>query len=161
MGELIAKFDDGSYLEFARGSFDAFCVFEVTAEGKRIPPKDVDYFRSLINCAELTSRDKVYGDFVEVYEMTGQKLDSKVVDRINTQSNGYSSLALVYAKAMSMVYAGMIAENNKAYTKLGKRIKRLGLFVLLNESGSIDFAANFMRGKGWRDIDALCTQRGF
>jgi len=55
----------------------------------------------------------------------------------------------------------MIAEERKANTRLGKRIKRLGIHALLMESVSVANAANFMRGMGWREIDRLCRERGF
>jgi hypothetical protein len=161
MGELIASFSDGSYLEFSRGRFDAYCVFEVTPEGKRVPPRDTDYFDTLIRCGEVLTKQQVYDDFVVVYELTSNLLDVNVIKTISGLAARYSPLQLEFSKAMTMVYAGMIAENNKAYTKLGKRIKRLGLFMLLNESGSVDFSANFMRGKGWQEIDRMCQERGF
>ena len=56
---------------------------------------------------------------------------------------------------------GMLAEENKAFTRLGKRIKRLGMHKLLIENETVADAANFMRGMGWRQIDAMCKERGF
>lgn len=55
----------------------------------------------------------------------------------------------------------MIAEERKAGTRLGKRIKRLGIHMLLIENIPVREAANFMRGMGWRDIARLCEERGF
>jgi hypothetical protein len=55
----------------------------------------------------------------------------------------------------------MIAENNKLNTKLGKRIKRLGLHTLLIDGKSIDYSVSFMRGMSWKDIDLLCKSKGF
>lgn len=55
----------------------------------------------------------------------------------------------------------MIAEKRKQYTRLGKRIKRLGIYKLLIEKSNIYEAANFMRGMNWKDIDKLCKNRGF
>ena len=55
----------------------------------------------------------------------------------------------------------MIAEENKAFTKLGKRIKRLGVYTLLIEKKPLKYSTNFMRGKRWREIDKLCKERGF
>jgi hypothetical protein len=56
---------------------------------------------------------------------------------------------------------GMIAEERKAGTRLGKRIKRLGVHKFLIEKKTVTEAANFMRGMGWRQIDAMCKERGF
>ena len=55
----------------------------------------------------------------------------------------------------------MISEEKVTYTKLGKRIKRLGVHLLLLENASVSYAANIMRGKKWYDIDADCKERGF
>lgn len=55
----------------------------------------------------------------------------------------------------------MIAEEQKQFTRLGKRIKRLGIHMLLLESKSVHEAANFIRGMGWRDIATHCDERGF
>ena len=55
----------------------------------------------------------------------------------------------------------MVAEEKKAGTRLGKRIKRLGVYKLLVENLSVEESANFMRGMNWRQIDALCRERGF
>ena len=55
----------------------------------------------------------------------------------------------------------MVAEENKAYTRLGKRIKRLGVHIYLIDNESLDYSVNFMKGMGWRQIDKLCKERGF
>lgn len=55
----------------------------------------------------------------------------------------------------------MVAENLKANTRLGKRIKRLGVHQLLFENRTVLDAANFMRGMGWREIAGMCEERGF
>ena len=61
----------------------------------------------------------------------------------------------------TILYMGMIAEERKANTRLGKRIKRLGVHMLLLEGREVDDAANCMRGMNWREIDALCKARKF
>ena len=55
----------------------------------------------------------------------------------------------------------MIAEERKCFTRLGKRIKRLGIYKLLIEGKSVGESANFMRGLKWYEIDAMCKERGF
>jgi hypothetical protein len=62
---------------------------------------------------------------------------------------------------LSILYMAMIAEERKANTRLGRRIKRLGIHYLLFEGASISQAANFMRGMKWQQIAALCEARGF
>jgi hypothetical protein len=55
----------------------------------------------------------------------------------------------------------MIAEENKENTKLGKRIKRLGMYQTLVEKLDPFLAANFSRGMKWQEIDEECHKRGF
>ena len=55
----------------------------------------------------------------------------------------------------------IIAEEQKANTRLVKRIKRLGVYKLLYENKTVYEAANCMRGMGWREISNLCIERGF
>ncbi len=56
---------------------------------------------------------------------------------------------------------GMLAEENKEKSVLGKRIKRLGLYTLLIEDKPVDHSANFMNGKKCGVLDKLCKERGF
>ena len=62
---------------------------------------------------------------------------------------------------MTVIHMGMVAEANKEFTKLGKRIKRLGIHKLLVENESVSNAANFMRGLKWQEIDLMCNERDF
>lgn len=81
-----------------------------------------------------------------------------VIDEV---SAAYGNDSLAMSKTLTTMYMGMIAEENKRFTRLGKRIKRLGTHMLLLEGLGVDDAANFMRGMGWRDIDGMCRERGF
>ena len=55
----------------------------------------------------------------------------------------------------------MVAEERKAGTRLGKRIKRLGVHQLLMEHKSPYDSANFTRGMDWKEIAGLCEECGF
>lgn len=55
----------------------------------------------------------------------------------------------------------MVAEENKLGTKLGKRIKRLGIHQVLYDRYSPAAAASFSRGLSWTRIDNECKLRGF
>lgn len=46
-------------------------------------------------------------------------------------------------------------------TKLGKRIKRLGMHQTLVDKIDPEIAAHFSRGMKWTEIDEHCTARGF
>jgi len=136
-------------------------VYYTNAAGIRKPPKDTDYFEFLLNLTNKYSVEKVYSDYVQVYNWTGKQPSQDVLNRISTLSASYGDNALAVDVVFTILYMAMIAEERKAYTKLGKRIKRLGIHALLIENVPVNSAANFMRGMGWREIDNLCRQRGF
>lgn len=136
-------------------------MYYTNAAGIRKPPKDTDYFEFLLNLTNKYSVEKVYSDYVQVYNWTGKQPSQDVLNRISTLSASYGDNALAVDVVFTILYMAMIAEERKAYTKLGKRIKRLGIHALLIENVPVNSAANFMRGMGWREIDNLCRQRGF
>ena len=61
----------------------------------------------------------------------------------------------------TVIYAAMVAEENKAYTILKKRIKRLGMYQLLVLRWSIEEATTFSKGKKWKELDSIMTGFGF
>ena len=158
---IIKVFSDKSKLEYDKGSFDDWCVYYTNATGIRKPPKDTDYFEFLLNLTNKYSVEKVYSDYVQVYNWTGKQPSQDVLNSISTLSASYGDNALAVDVVFTILYMAMIAEERKAYTKLGKCIKRLGIHALLIENVPVNSAANFMRGMGWREIDNLCRQRGF
>ena len=68
---------------------------------------------------------------------------------------------MYYKSIFSILYLAMISEENKKNTKLGKRIKRLGIYSLLKENKSVEESATFMKKMKWREIDKMCIERGF
>lgn len=161
MGTLIKRFNDGTFLEYDRGSFDDWCVYYTNKSGVRKPPRDTDYFQQLRDYSAQYGVEKVYGDYVRVYTLTGKEIDDAVLTGISTIAAEYGSSIRQIDILFSILYMAMIAEERKKYTRLGKKIKRLGVYKLLIENKSISESANFMRGMGWRDIEALCKERGF
>ena len=161
MGQIIKTFPDGSFLEYDRGGFDDWCVYRTSASGNRRPPRDTDYFTQLKELAERFGTEKVYSDYVKVYDLTGKQVDRDSLEKISILSKEYGASATQVDTIFSILYMAMIAEERKAGTRLGKRIKRLGIHKLLIENIPVREAANFMRGMGWRDIARLCEERGF
>ena len=161
MGNLIKRFSDGTSLEYDRGSFDAWCVYMVDANGNRKPPLDKDYFRDLKVLAIKYGVNYLYDAYVYVYDNTEKQVTEEGLNAAEKASLRFSEDQLEVQKIFTILYMAMIAEENKRYTRLGKRIKRLGIYKLLFENVQVNEAADFMRGMGWRDIDALCKERGF
>lgn len=159
---IVKSFKDGSFLEYNRGSFDGWCVFYTNTEGIRIAPKDTDYFKDLYEFSLKYGVDKLYYDYVKIYDSTEKIINEDVLIYITQIANEYDEQDRLEIDIMfSILYMAMISEENKKYSKLGKRIKRLGIYYLLIENNTIEESATFMTGMGWRDIDKLCDERGF
>ena len=161
MGQLIKSFSDGSFLEYDQGSFDGWCVYLTKSNGSRKPPRDVDYFSQLKQLADKYGANQVYNDYVRVYNLTGKQVEEHSLIAISQIATSYGNDTLEVDVIFSILYMAMIAEEQKKFTRLGKRIKRLGIYKLLIENRSVSESANFMRGMGWRDIATLCEERGF
>lgn len=161
MGQLVKLFSDGSFLEYDRGSFDGWCVYLTKKGEERRALKDADYFYQLKQLAEKYGVKRVYSDYVRVYNMTGILVEGSSLAVISEIAGSYEGDALEVDIMFSILYMAMIAEEQKEFTRLGKRIKRLGIHKLLVENRSISESANFMRKMKWREIAALCTERGF
>lgn len=162
MGKLIKRFSDGSFLEYDLGSFDAWCVFLARPGMERKPPRDEEYFGEMLQLAKKYGADMLYEDFLKVYENTEKWLDEKVLRAITRLAERqYGPDKLTVDILFSTLYAGMLAEENKENTKLGKRIKRLGVHSILKEGKSATEAANLMKGMKWFQIDQMCKARGF
>ncbi|MBN1365892.1 MAG: hypothetical protein JW976_13875 [Syntrophaceae bacterium] len=161
MGKLIKKFSDGSTLEYDWGIFDDWCVYLTKAGAMRYAPKDVEYFTRLHQLSSSHSAKKIYEDFVEVYNRTTKKIDNAVLALITDISRKYGSDELEVDVLLSIIYAGMVAEENKENAILGKRIKRLGMHQVLIQNITPATAAHFSKGKKWRVLDVECKNRGF
>ena len=161
MGQLIKRFTDNSILEYDRGKFDDWCVYYTDTSGRRRPPRDYDYFGELKSFARKYGNENIYNDYVCVYNLTEKSVNEKVLAYISEITKKYHEDALRLDVLMSILYMGMIAEERKINTRLGKRIKRLGMHKLLIEGETISSSANFMRGMNWREIDRMCRERNF
>lgn len=154
MPVLINTFFDNSALEFDKGSFDAWCVYVKPPNLPRYAPKDVDYFSELARMGAKHGFTNVYDDFRMIFERTTKLIDQSVLSNIREMSKHYHPDELTMEKLFSILYAGMIAEENKANTKLGKKVKRLGVHQILIERMKPTDAATFSKGMTWQHI--LC-----
>gem|GEM_PF-192507 len=178
---IIQKFDDDSTLEFDQGQFDDWCIYLKTEKKERYAkwcaqqmnryaPKDEKYFDSISRYAKVHSNKKVYTDFVKIYDKTHSVIERDVLDLISKISKDYGQDCSEIQILFCILYAGMIAEENKKGSVLGKRIKRLGIHQLLMDEPPLSAiqAANFSRGKkAYRSVDDVlplnieCKNRGF
>lgn len=151
IGDVILTFDNGK--------FDKWCVYKIE-NGKRYAPKDKDYFEEILYFVKKYGVNTFYRDFVKLYKRTNKGIEPSVLRMIKLISIKYEENKQMEI-LLTILYMGMIAEENKKNTKLGKRIKRLGVYTLLFEGMDLDYSVNYMKNKSWIEIDKLCTERGF
>ena len=152
---------DGSSLVFDQGHFDEHCLYVLFPDNSRKPPRDTEYFSTSKELSSLVGVQSFYEDFLSIYVRANRAPKVADIEFIREISAKYVEMELVAEKTFAILYCTMIAENNKAFTKLGKRIKRLGIYKLLFENLEVYEAANFMRGMKWEQIDGMCKERGF
>ncbi len=154
--KIVKKFKDGSEIGFGKGRFDDFCVY---LDNK--PPLDVHYFTRLYELKEIYGGSNIYNDFIYIYELVTKNLESAVLENIAHISKKYKDDIIRVDKIFTILYMAMIAEENKVNTKLGKKIKRLGVHQILIENITPNVSANFSKGMKWREIEKECIKRGF
>lgn len=148
---------------FDKGRFDEWCVYVVTEE-KRVAPKDIDYFTFFKELDEKYSQLNVYDAFLKVYENTNKSIEDTTLAIIKeiVDHSGLKGLDRKgYEGYLVVIYLAMIAEENKANTRLGKRIKRLGMHNLFIDNMSAEKAANASKHRKWWDLDQEMTLNGF
>lgn len=158
---MLKTFKDGSWLEFGKGKFDDWCIYYHKPDGSTSFPLDSQYFQCLQNIGRDYKYNNVYADFLTIYNRTTKDIDDNVFQLIRLLSVNYGKWTLVYDVIMSIIYMGMVAEENKEHSVLGKRIKRLGIYLTLIKREDVMHSANFMRGMKWRELDEICKGYGF
>lgn len=161
MSRRIRDFSDGTYIEFSTGGFDSWLVSIFAPDGRKASPKDEDYFNALVSLAKIKTNKEVYDDFIIVYDLAGDDVNANDFITIDSISNSYGTKSLYASKVFSILYATMIAENNRKNAKLKKRIKRLGVHMLLIENVSPHNAAIYSYEKHIPELSKDCENRGF
>lgn len=159
--QLVRTFTDGSILAFDKGRFDIWCLYLERPGTTRYAPSDVDYFAQLQSVAARHSAQMLYEDFVAIYNRTTATLSPHVLEMVYHLAKAYEPDAAEVDMLLTILYAGMVAEENKERSRLRKRVKRLGVHQVLLENIAPEVAATFSRGRRWQEIAAECERRGF
>lgn len=147
---------------FDKGSFDSWCVYVVEKNDTKKAPYDVQYFSDLKIISNAYANNKVYEDFVEIYNNTDTSINLNTLNIIDELVLSYRDEDKVLIEQwFAVLYGGMIAEENKQYAILKKRVKRLGMHQVLILGEEPQLAANFSKGKKWRELDAIMKSLGF
>ena len=161
MPQKLNEFRNGGFIEFDNGSFDQWCVYVSKPNGERFAPTDIQYFIRLKKLGDKHGHRKIYDDFTVIYHRTGKKPEPDVFNLISLLSRFYDSDEGEMEIWFNVLYAGMIAEENKRNAILKKRIKRLGMHHLLVDNLEPEVAASFSKGIKWQDLDRLMKAKGF
>ena len=161
MPQKINSFSNGGFIEFDTGNFDDWCVFVVKPGGERFAPTDAHYFLRLKKLGAKYGCQKIYDDFVVIFNRTTKNIVPDVFKLISILSEFYNDDSIEIEIWFNVLYAGMIAEENKQFAILKKRIKRLGMHQVLIDNLDPELAANFSKGKKWRELDILMKLKGF
>lgn len=162
MIRLVKNLINGRSITFDKGKFDEWCVYVVEANGFRKAPFDETYFSDLYRISQRYEANKVYNDFVQIYNLTSQHIDESVLGLIDAIVKTYNNEDQILVEQwMTVLYAGMIAEENKDKAILKKRVKHLGMYQVLILRMPAKEAAKFSYGKSWRELDAIMRGYGF
>ncbi|MDD2551161.1 MAG: hypothetical protein WCS11_08570 [Dysgonamonadaceae bacterium] len=162
MAKLIKNLQNNRKVIFDKGKFDEWCVYVVESNGLKKAPFDETYFSELQQISLKYPNNKLYDDFVLLYEETTKHIDSTVLTLIDDIVSSYNEEdRIAIEQWFTVIYAGMIAEENKENAILRKRIKRLGMHQVLLLNMSAKDAAQFSYGKKWRVLDAIMKPLGF
>jgi hypothetical protein len=162
MSRLVKNLRHNRSVVFDKGTFDDWCVFVVEFNGMAMPPRDIEYFTELQQIAQYYTELKLYHDFVQIYDRTNHTISPEVLTLIDELTLTYQPQHQEKMEQwFTVLYAGMIAEENKEKAVLKKRVKRLGMHQVLILNHKPESAANFSKGKKWRELDAVMRELGF
>jgi hypothetical protein len=157
--KVIKRLKNGRSVYFKYGTFDKWCVV-VGDDYKKSAPYDVDYFTYFQDLSKTYEEDKIYNDFITIYENTTKEITESTRKIIEDISLTYRDEdVLMVEENFTVIYGGMIAEMNKENTMLGKRVKHLGVFQILKENLDPTYVANFSKGKSWTELDEIMKQK--
>lgn len=158
----VKTFKDGSFVYYDRGNFDDYCVNLKRNNQSVFAPRDYVYFQFFIDKAKVYGADKIYNDFCLIYNLTSDSVSNTILEKITTLSQSYNTEdQLDFDIWFTVIYMGMVAEEKKERAILKKKIKRLGFHQIMFDGFTANQAANFSRGKNFRDLLAECQKRGF
>jgi hypothetical protein len=148
-------------VEFDDGKFDKWCIYLTRHNHPRYAPFDVEYFTILQQLGDRHGRKKIYDDFVKIYTATTKQVDESTLQLIVKLASTYAEDSAEIEIWFTILYAGMLAEENKDKAVLGKRIKRLGMHQLLMDGMEPLEAANFSKEKKYPELNPLMKSKGF
>ena len=173
---------DNLCIFFARGKIDNWCAYiaqkDIDGRWHLYAPKDKFYFERVYYVAYMQSKaypkrkisayQKLYNEILHIAEImfsNPTKVDDTICAEIDRIANRYGDEEESYRSMLRLalyeIYYGMIAEENKENTILGRKIKMLGLYDMLIEQKVIDVACDCNRKQPVGVIHNECNNIGF
>lgn len=152
--------DNGFVIYYYRGRIDNWCVYVLKSKNKglRWTPKDKEYFRWLQVQGKKYGNDKVYEDFLKLYDVIDKDTSFEEVVNITREINkGYPKKFHYWWVILALT---LIAEENKKFAPLGKKVKLLGVYNILKEGYSVAKTTQYMKGMKWYELEDLLIERG-
>ncbi len=84
--------------------------------------------------------------------------DEEILKDIERISSNYKNDVINFDKWFTVIYLGMIAEENKKNTILGKKIKGLAMYQIMKENFTAKEAANYSKGKKAFELQKECNK---
>ena len=151
----VKRLKNGNIISQGAGKFDNYCVF---IDG--YAPRDEEYFNFFIEKSKIYGKDKIYSDFKYIYSKTGKDIDKEILTNIEKFSSHYKNDAIDFERWFTIIYLGMIAEENKKNAILGKKIKGLAMYQIMMVNFSAKEAANYSKGKKASELLKECNAIG-
>src|SRR5207247_11407946 len=105
MSKQIKHITDKSNLEYDQGAFDNWCVYLTRPNLMRHAPRDIQYFSRFQQLGKKYTNQKIYNDFVEVYNKTNSLLDAEVINFITEITADYDNDSVEMNILFTFVYA--------------------------------------------------------
>ncbi len=157
----IKRLRNGTVFSYGMGSYDEWCVYESNPEVRAKRVGDYDYFKKIRELGNIYEISDVFNTFCSIYNRTTAEIDEDILKDISETCEQYEDDYDKAEYAFCLLYLSMVSEMNKEYSKLGKRVKGLGIHQLLFQKMKIHDIANFTKGKKWFEVAAACEQYGF
>jgi len=148
---MLMSFRDGTRLVYEDGQFDGYKVSFYNSHRRIGSPTDIETFEKLLRVGDMQSTMSV------IKNIAGQISKYTVFDEVAIHTVNDT---LAEQKLFSSIAAMMIAEERKEGSKLGKYVKLLGCYQVLIEGMEPYLAANWSKGRNWREIKRRIEQCG-
>ena len=86
MTRKLNTFSNGAFIEFDAGKFDDWCVYLTPSNGERYAPGDILYFSRIKTLAKKYGNQRIYDDFIVIFNRTTCDINSGVLQLISVLS---------------------------------------------------------------------------